>query len=72
MTALVHDPLANSAACGAALLPCICDDLPHQLACCYGLLTTGPDLHLDYGVFLLARVLTDHVRTLVNYGLPAN
>ena len=50
----------------------ICDDLPHLLARRDDLPAAGPDLHLDYGLFLLAGILTDHGRTLTDYGLPAH
>lgn len=50
----------------------ICDGLPHLLARRDDLPAAGPDLHLDYGLFLLAGILTDHGSTLTDYGLPAH
>ena len=49
----------------------IYDDLSYLLAQRNDLLAAGPDLYLDYGLYLLAGILADHSRSLTDYGLPA-
>ena len=74
ITALVHGSVADPAALWARFAASICDDLPYLLALRDDLPGAGAgadaDLHLDYGLFLLAGILADHSRTLTDYGLP--
>ena len=71
MTALVHGAVANPVALWDRFTTSICDDLPNVLARRDDLPASPyPDLHLDYGLFLLAGLLADHGRSLADYGLP--
>ena len=70
VTALVHGPVADPAALWDRFKASIYDDLPHLLARRDDLSTAGPDLYLDYGLYLLAGILADHSRSLTDYGLP--
>jgi hypothetical protein len=71
VTALVYGPVADPAALWERFAASICDDLARLLARRDDLPASGPDLHLDYGLFLLDGILTDHGRTLADYGLPS-
>ena len=71
MTALFHGAVANPVALWDRFATSICDDLPNVLARRDDLpASPHPDLHLDYGLFLLAGLLADHGRSLADYGLP--
>ena len=73
VTALVYGPIADPAALWDRFAANICDDLPRLLARRDDLPATEarPDLHLDYGLFLLAGILADHGRTLADYSVPS-
>ena len=63
--------MANPAALWDRFATSIYDDLPNVLARRHDLPPShSPDLHLDYGLFLLAGLLADHGRSLADYGLP--
>src|SRR5271156_5955857 len=70
---LVYGPVADPPALWDRFAASICDDLPRVLARRDDLPDSvdQPDLHLDYGLFLLAGILADHGRTLADYGLPS-
>ena len=73
VTALVYGSVADPRALWDRFAASICDDLPRLLARRDDLPPSidHPDLHLDYGLFLLAGILADHSRTLAEYGLPS-
>ena len=61
--------MADPPALWERFAPNICDDLPRLLA----QRDDVPDqdnVHLDYGLFLLQRILADHGKSLTDYGLP--
>ena len=68
-SALVYGPVADPPALWERFAPNICDDLPRLLA----QRDDVPDqdnIHLDYGLFLLQRILADHGKSLTDYSLP--
>ena len=73
VTALVYGSVADPRALWDRFAASIYDDLPRLLARRDDLPPgiDHSDLHLDYGLFLLAGILADHSRTLAEYGLPS-
>lgn len=70
VTALVYGMVAEPAALWDRFKQAICDDLPHVLARQDDAPADGEDVHLDYGLYLIDKMLTDQLKTLADYGLP--
>ena len=72
VTALVYGPVAEPVALWDRFKQSICDDLPRFLARQPNAPAVGEDndASLDYGLYLIHRMLADHQKTLTDYGLP--
>jgi hypothetical protein len=67
---LVYGAVAAPVALWDRFATNICNDLPHLLNQRNNL-PTSPDLHLDYGLFLISGMLAHHSHALADYGLPS-
>ena len=72
-TALLYGPVAEPVILWDRFKQSICDDLPRFLARQPNVPPTAAaadDAYLDYGLYLIHRILADQQKTLADYGLP--
>lgn len=70
-TALIFGNVSNPADIWTRFCAHFCDDLPHALSRLDHVPIDLDAPHIDYGLYLLSRLLADHGKTLHDYGLPA-
>ena len=71
MIALMHSDLANSCALWERFHIDLCNDLPHYMHEFSFILIDFKNLHLDYKLYLIAKMLQQHDKTLANFNLFA-
>jgi len=72
MIALMHNDLANSCALWNRFHVDLCNDLSHCMHEFSFILIDFKNLHLDYKLYLIAKMLQQHDKTFANFSLSAS